>query len=139
MSDPPINTVSRSKALWFGVLAGPLLWFVQLNVNYQWEELGACSPSNTHRGLVFGVGVRTLVVVVNAAVAVVVAAALVGSVRCYRRTGPVEAHGVRTTEHRRDVAHWLALAGLANSILFLLLIVVGFAPAAVLRTCQTGL
>jgi hypothetical protein len=127
------------KALWFGVLAGPVLWFAQLNVNYGWEELGACSPSNTDRGLVFGVGVRTLVVVVNAAVTVVVVAALAGSVRGYRRTGPVEAQGVRTTEHQRDVAHWLALAGIVNSLLFLLLIVVGFAPAVVLRTCQTGL
>jgi hypothetical protein len=49
----------------------------------------------------------------------------------------VEAGGVRTSEHYRDVAHWMAFAGIANSILFLLLVVGGYAPAIVLKTCQT--
>ena len=135
MATPP----SRSRWLWFGVLAGPVLWFVQLYVNYQWEELEACSPSATDRGVVLGIGVRAWVFLVNAVVTAVVLAALAGSVRCYRRTGAVEAGGVLTTEHQRGVAHWMAVAGIANSILFLLLIVVGFAPAIVLKTCQTPL
>jgi hypothetical protein len=115
---------SRSLRLWFGVLAGPLLWFVQLNVNYQWEEFLACSPSATDRAVVLGVGVRTLVVLVNTATAAVTLAALLVSLRCHRHS-----HG--------DVTRWMALAGVINSILFLLLIVVGYAPAVILKACQT--
>ena len=131
--------LSRSKALWFGVLTGPLLWFAQLNVNYQWEEFLACSPSATHRGDVVGLDVRTWVVIVNLVVMAGTLAALAVSVRCWRRTSVVPVGGVSTTEHRRDTAHWMALAGMANSLLFLLLIVTGFGPAVILKTCQTPL
>lgn len=132
--------LSRSKSLWFGVLTGPLLWFAQLNVNYQWEEMEACSPSNpNHRGLVLGLDVRLLVMLVNAAVVLVTLAALATSIRCWRRTSIVPAGGVSTTTHHRDVAHWMALAGMCNSILFLLLIVTGFGPAVILKRCQTSL
>jgi len=131
--------LSRSKPLWFGVLAGPILWFAQLNVNYQWEEFLACSPSSTHHGEVVGLGVRTWVFIVNAVVTAGALAALAVSVRCWRRTSVVPVGGVRTTEHRRDTAHWMALAGMANSILFLLLIVTGFGPAVILKTCQAPL
>jgi hypothetical protein len=145
---------SRSKALWFGVLAGPVLWGVQFYLNYQWEEVLACSPAVRDRGVVLGIGVRTWVVLVNTVVCAVILAALAVSLRCYRRTAAVEAGGVRTVpsgsrrscrgdtprppgEHYRDVAHWMAFAGIANSILFLLLVVGGYAPAIVLKTCQT--
>jgi hypothetical protein len=131
--------LSRSKPLWFGVLAGPLLWFAQLNVNYQWEEVLACSPSATHRGVVVGLDVRTWVIIINAVVAAVTLLALAVSVRCWRRTSVVPVGGVSTTEHRRDTAHWMALAGMANSLVFLLLIVGGFGPAIILKTCQTPL
>ena len=117
---------SRSLRLWFGVLAGPLLWFVQLNVNYQWEEVLACSPSATHPHVVLGVGVRTLIVVVNTVTTAVVLAALVVALRCHRRSGS-------------GIGRWMALAGIINSVLFLLLIVVGYAPAVILKTCQTPL
>ena len=128
---------SRSKALWFGVLAGPVLWGVQFYLNYQWEEVLACSPAARDRGVVLGLGVRTWVVLVNTVVCAVILAALAVSLRCYRRTAVVEAGGVRTSEHYRDVVHWMAFAGIANSILFLLLVVGGYAPAIVLKTCQT--
>lgn len=148
--------LSRSKALWFGVLTGPLLWFAQLNVNYQWEEFLACSPSATHRGDVVGLDVRTWVVIVNLVVMAGTLAALAVSARCWRRTSVVPVGGVSTVssgscrldqrdtpcppgEHRRDTAHWMALAGMANSLLFLLLIVTGFGPAVILKTCQTPL
>ncbi|HEY4410514.1 MAG TPA: hypothetical protein VGO87_11590 [Acidimicrobiia bacterium] len=132
--------LSRSKPLWFGVLAGPILWAVQLAVNYQWEEFLACSPSNpSHPGQVLGLDVRTWVVIVNAVVTAVTVAALAVAVRCWRRTSVVPVGGVLTTEHRRDTAHWMALAGIANSVLFLLFIVTGFGPAVILRTCQPAL
>ena len=146
--------LSRSKPLWFGVLAGPILWFAQLNVNYQWEEFLACSPSSTHHGEVLGLDVRAWVLIVNTVVAAGALAALAVSVRCWRRTSVVPVGGISTVaggsrrrsqgdtpcppgEQRRDTAHWMALAGMANSILFLLLIVTGFGPAVILKTCQT--
>jgi hypothetical protein len=131
--------VSRSRWLWFGVLSGPLLWAVQLYVNYQWEEVLACSPSATDRGVVLGIGVRTWVALVNTVASAVILVALAGSVRCYRRTAAVEAGGIRTTEHHREVAHWMAFAGIVNSLLFLALIVGGYVPAIVLKPCQTPL
>jgi hypothetical protein len=130
--------LSKSLRLWFPVLGGPLLWFAQLNVNYQWEEMEACSPSSGHHfGDVLGIGVRTWVFIVNAVVIVGIVTALTLAVRCWRRTSVVPVGGVSTTEHRRDTAHWMALAGIANSTLFLLLVVTGFGPAVILKTCQT--
>jgi hypothetical protein len=130
---------SRSGRLWFGVLAGPILWVVQLYVNYQWEEVLACSPAVRDPGEVLGIDVRAWVMLVNAASTAVVLLALAVAVRCYRRTGPVEAGDVRTTEYHRSVAHWMALAGIINSVVFLLLIVVGYAPPLLLKPCQTPL
>jgi hypothetical protein len=147
----PERGVGRSPALWFGVLAGPVLWFFQLYVNYQWEEVLACSPANTNPGEVLGLDVRTWILLVNTVVTAVTLVALAVSVRSYRRTGATEEGGVRTTlggsrrpcrgdnpagEHHREVAHWMALAGIANSVLFLLLIVGQYAPPLLLKPCQ---
>jgi hypothetical protein len=128
-------TPSRSPALWFGVLAGPVLWVTQLYVNYQWEEVLACSPAVTHPGTVLGLGVRTWVLLVDTVTALGTVAALLVALRRYRRTRPVEA-GAVAEDHRAGVAQWMALAGVINSVLFLVLIVVGYAPPIILRPCQ---
>jgi len=133
------GALSRSGRSWFAVLGPPLLWFVQLNVNYQWEEVGACSPSATHRGVVFGIGVRTLILLVNAAAIAGVFGALAGALRDYRRTEAGAAGDACTAVRHGDVAHWMALVGIINSTLFGLLIIVGFAPPILLKTCQTPL
>jgi len=148
--------LSRSGRLWFAVLTGPVLWGIQIYVNYQWEEVLACSPGVTDRGQVLGIDVRTVIMLVNTVAAAGTLAALAVAWRCYRRTAAVEVAGVRTAvggsrrpcrgdtphppgEHHRDVAHWMALAGVINSVLFLFLIVVGYAPAIMLRPCQLPL
>ena len=131
--------LSRSGRLWFAVLTGPVLWGIQIYVNYQWEEVLACSPATTDPGQVLGFGVRAWIVVVNTVATAGTLAALAVAWRCYRRTGALDEGGVRTTEHRRDVAHWMAVAGIVNSVLFLFLIVVGYAPAIMLRPCQLPL
>jgi hypothetical protein len=118
--------LSRSGRLWFAVLTGPVLWVVELYVNYQWEEVLACSPAATDPGTVLGIGVRTWILLVNAVATAGTLAALAVALRCYRRTGD-------------EVAHWMALAGIINSVLFLFLIVVGYAPAIMLRPCQLPL
>jgi hypothetical protein len=133
----PDRKVVRSPTLWFGVLAGPVLWFFQLYVNYQWEEVLACSPANTEPGEVLGLDVRTWILLVNTVVTAVTLVALAMAVRNYRRTGPAEEGGVRTTEHHRSVAHWMAFAGIANSVLFLLLMVGQYGPPLLLNRCQT--
>jgi hypothetical protein len=130
---------SHSARLWFAVLAGPLLWAVQLYVNYQWEEVLACSRGVTDPGQVLGIGVRTWILLVNVVATGGTLAALAVGRACLRRTAAVEASGVRTTEHHRSVIHWMALAGVINSVLFLFLIVVGYAPAIMLRPCQLPL
>ena len=130
------ETPSRSLGLWFGVLAGPLLWVTQLYVNYQWEEVLACSPAVSDPGTVLGLSVRTWVLLVNTVTALGTVAGLLVALRWYRRTHQAEAGGVRTTEHSESVAHWMAVAGVINSVLFLLLIVVGYAPPIILRACQ---
>lgn len=117
---------SRSVRLWFAVLAGPLLWAVQIYVNYQWEEVLACSPAASDPGQVLGIDVRTWIVLVNTVTTAGTVAALAVAWHCYRRT-------------RDDVAHWMAFAGVANSVLFLFLIVVGYAPAIMLTPCRTPL
>jgi hypothetical protein len=131
--------LSRSGRLWFAVLTGPVLWVIQLYLNYQWEEVLACSPGATDTGHVLGIGVRTVILLVNTVAAAGTLAALAVAVRCYRRTGAVEDAGVRTTDHVRGTAHWMALAGIINSVLFLFLIVVGYAPELMLRPCQAPL
>jgi hypothetical protein len=149
----PDREVVRSPTLWFGVLAGPVLWFFQLYVNYQWEEVLACSPANTKPGQVLGLDVRTWILLVNTVVTAVTLVALAVAVRNYRRTGATEEGGVRTIsggsrrpcrgdtprppgEHHRSVAHWMAFAGIANSVLFLLLIVGQYGPPLLLKPCQ---
>ena len=86
----PTRPPSRWKGLWFGVLAGPVLWVVQFYLNYQWEEVLACSPSARDRGVVLGLGVGTWVVLVNTVVCAVILLALAVSLRYYRRTAVVE-------------------------------------------------
>jgi hypothetical protein len=133
---PPERGPSRSPTLWFGVLAGPVLWAGQLYVNYQWEEVLACSPANTHQGEVLGLDVRTWILLVDTAVTAVTLVALAVAIRNYRRTGPTEEGGIRTIDHDTDIAHWMAFAGIANSVLFLLLIVGQYAPPLLLKPCQ---
>jgi hypothetical protein len=118
--------LSRSGRLWFAVLTGPVLWVVELYVNYQWEEVLACSPATRDLGAVLGIGVRTWILLVNTVATAGTLAALAVALRCYRRT-------------RGEVAHWMAFAGVVNSVLFLFLIVVGYAPALMLRPCQLPL
>ena len=86
----------------------------------------ACSPATTDTRQVLGIGVRTWILGVNTVTAAVTLAALAVALRCYRRT-------------RREAAHWMATAAVINSVLFLFLIVVGYAPAIMLRPCQVPL
>ena len=121
-----------SFALWFGVLAAPAAWAVQLVVNYSLDEWFACSPASTSPGRVLGLTTGSIAVIVAAAAVVLSVVALVVSARCFRSGPPSE------DAERWGRARWMALAGMMNSVLYLLLIVLSFGPPAFLDPCESG-
>jgi hypothetical protein len=120
---------SGSAALWFAVLGAPLAWITHLAVSYSLEEWFACSPSNSQPGEVLGLDVRTVALIVTAALALVAVAAGVTAMSCLRK---IRAAGDEGNRRPR----WMAIAGIMNSVLYLLIILVGIAPALILDVCQ---
>ena len=118
-------------ALWFGVLGAPAAWTVQLIVNYSLEEWFACAPSTTARGEVAGAGVPAVAVGVSAVLTIVALAAGVVAWSCYRRIR-VDDDEVTTR------ARWMALAGIMNSILYVIVILASFGPPLLLDVCEVS-
>ncbi len=121
-----------SLLLWYGVLAAPLAWGVQLVVNYSLEEWFACSASAEERGVILGLGVKTIVIAVSIAVTLAAVAAGVVSFLCLRK---IKAQPRDPTIGGR--AGWMAVVGLINTYLFLIPILAGFAPPLFLEVCET--
>lgn len=121
-----------SALLWFGALGAPAAWTVQLIVNYSLEEWFACAPATTVRGEVLGVGVPTTALVVTSATTLIALAAGLVSLRCYRRItdGPADEVGSR--------ARWMALAGMMNSVLYLIVILASVGPPLLLDVCESS-
>jgi hypothetical protein len=115
-----------SAALWFGVFAGPAAWSLQVLIGYNAEEI-ACSAGSQSEELV-GVDIEPLLAVVHIALTAVTLAALIVSIRLLR----LHSRGDSTTGGR---ATWMALAGVMVSVLFLVVLVSGFAPMWFLTTC----
>ncbi|HET7481789.1 MAG TPA: hypothetical protein VFK89_02905 [Actinomycetota bacterium] len=122
-----------SAALWFGVLGGPLVWMLQLVVNYSLEEWFACSPGSGANGHVLGITVRTFALGVTAILGVIALAAAVTAVRCYLRLRPG-----RETDDVSTRARWLSLAGVFNGILYLVIILPSLAPPLLLHVCESS-
>ena len=118
-------------ALWFGVLGAPAAWTVQLIVNYSLEEWFACAPSTTTRGQVAGAEVPAVAVAVSGVLTVVALAAGLVAWSCYRR---IRADGDEATTRAR----WMALAGIMNSILYLIVILASFGPPLLLDVCEVS-
>jgi hypothetical protein len=119
-----------SFLLWFGALASPTAWAIQLIVNYSLEEWFACAPSTQEAGRVLGMSVDAVALVVTTALVVLSLAGLLAAVRCFRRLKTVETE----SEER---ARWMALAGIFNGILYTIIIVASYGVPAVLETCRT--
>ena len=119
-----------SGLLWFGVLGAPAAWVVQLTLNYSLEEWFACSPSTTATGEVIGLTVPTAGLATSVAATAVAVFAGVASLICYRRVGP---SGVSATR-----AKWMALAGIMNSVLYLIVILASFGPPLLLDVCEVS-
>lgn len=130
---PTAEEISRSESvgtltLWFAVLGAPAAWLTHMVVGYSTEEWFACSPSTTSPGEVLGLDVRTFVVVLTTAMALVAVAALLAAVSCMRKIGPAD------DTNRRP--RWMAIAGIMNSVLYLLIILGGLGPALILDVCE---
>jgi hypothetical protein len=121
------ETVS-SALLWYGVLAGPLVWAGQLMLDYGLTEAVVCAPGSVPRGFVFNVGIGTVVQVINAVATALTLAALIVAYRCFARLRTADATDAQRTR-------WMATAGLFNSALFLILTALKFASPAFLRPC----
>lgn len=120
-----------SVLLWFGTLAPPAAWAVQLIVNYSLEEWFACSPSASRPGEVLGLSVGAFALIVTTALVVVSLSGLLVSIGCHRRLRAAGDDEV----HRR--ARWMALAGILNGILYTIIIVASYGVPALLETCRT--
>ena len=120
-----------SALLWFGVLGGPVAWTTQLIVNYSLEEWFACAPSTTAQGEVLGLEVPTTALIVSAALTAIALAAGIVSVRCYRS---IQANGDEVATRQK----WMALAGIMNSVLYLIVILASFGPPLLLDVCEVS-
>ena len=126
-------TKSESRGsflLWFGALAPPSAWALQLIVNYSLEEWFACSPSTSEPGDVLGMSVDAIALIVTT---VLVAVSLVGlavAFRCYRQIDP-------DIDESSERARWMALAGIFNGILYTIIIVASYGVPLLLDSCRT--
>jgi len=115
--------------VWYGVLAGPSVWWMQLLLDYGLDEAVVCAPGNRTRGLFFTTVIGTVIQIVNAVATVLTVLAFAVSYRCYRRL-----RGGDSTNANR--ARWMAIAGMFDSALFLMLVVMKFVPAFFFHSCE---
>lgn len=121
-----------SARLWFGVLAAPIAWTLQLLATYSLEEWFACAPSTHAEGEVLGMSVGAVASLITTALAAVAVAGLFVSLGCRRALR-------RSAESDVDQrARWMALAGIFNSVLYLGIIVVSYGPPLLLDVCETS-
>lgn len=107
-------------ALWFGMLAGPVSWYLHLNVSY------ALVRKICESGDVWLLHLTTLVTLLPAIAGVIVAW------RSWRLLGkPVDAVGGSTSGRSR----FMALGGMALSGFFALVLLVAWIPDFVIRPC----
>ena len=136
MGSTRAEDISRAETagswrLWFAVLGGPIAWLTQLVLAYSLEEWFGCAPSTTEVGEVLGIGVRPAALLITAAMAAVALTAGILAWSCLRA-----APGGGDDGSRR--VRWMAVAGLMNSVLYGLFIVVAIVPPLVLDVCETS-
>jgi hypothetical protein len=121
-----------SWLLWYGVLAGPIVWACQLLLDEGLTESVACAPGNRTPGLFFNTEMNTVIQIVNAVATVLTVLALIAAYHCYR----VNRVSDTTTGNR---ARWMAIGGMFNSTLFLMITVMKFAAPFFLTPCAHSL
>ncbi len=120
-----------SLLLWFAILGSPLAWAGHLIANYSLEEWFACSRSSTTPGEILGIGVQTVAVLINTAMAAIAAASGLVAYSCWKKLRGQEGG------ERLERARWMAFAGLVECALFLGIILLGYLPALTLGACET--
>jgi hypothetical protein len=123
-SRPAWHEPRRIAALWTGFLAGPIVWFTLLEVNYTLSYVSCESRQKWF-----------LHVAVVASVLLVAAAAYLAW-----RYGPPEDSQDRTPPVTRSTAEirarWMAFGGVGLSLWFILVIIAMEIPILTLKVCQ---
>lgn len=121
-----------SRALWFGLLSGPIIWTVQFLAVYLLVEV-ACQ-AGILRGSFLGMETISFLVVLLTVASLIGVA--YGGFFSYRNYQQVGGHGIFQRQNLdRSPAWFMALSGLALSLLFGLLILMMGIPAVVLAPC----
>jgi hypothetical protein len=124
ISPPAWHDPARTAALWAGVLTGPIVWLVLLEVNYVLTYV-ACETG--HKWFM-----HTAVLV---ALALVATAGYLAWVN-----GPPDDPEISTPPVTRETAEqrarWMALYGVVSSIWFFIVILANEIPILVLRACE---
>jgi hypothetical protein len=123
---------ARSVPLWFGVLAPPLAWAAHLVLGDGIFELGCARGFRDHR--ILGVSLRAWATIQTSFFAAVTILAGVLAYRAWLQLRSVEPEGVAVGRARA-----MAIAGVASSILYFLIILFGFFPPLFLQSCRTSL
>lgn len=122
---------TRSFPLWFGLLGPPFAWAAHLALGDLIFELG-CSPGMRSKKIL-GISLHWWATAETAVLAAITVAAGLLAYRAWRRLVRMSDG---TSLHR---AHAMAVAGMASSLLYGLLILFGFVPSFVLHSCGTSL
>lgn len=121
----------RSTALlWFGVLAGPAAWSLEIIVGYGVEEI-ACSAGTVGEEIE-GIGVEPIIVLLTLFLGAVAGAAGLVAFGCLRR---VRASRGAAASGR---AEWMAIVGIATSAIFAILILVNLFSVVFLGVCEVA-
>jgi hypothetical protein len=125
------------SVLWFGLLAAPLAWSLQLLVNYAFAA-HACFPRYVPLAYpIIGQGALTLVLIVVSVVTIAIGVlALYMAIHTWRRTSKETGGGshwlLDTGEGR---TRFMAASGIMTSALFLLSMIVHLVAVLVLGYC----
>lgn len=109
-----------SARLWFGAVAGPIAWAIQLGADWFLAEVVACAPGARSVGEIGSVPLYAVTASLNALLLVVTGLAGWIALRSLRA---IRALGDETTGHR---AEWMARAGIINSLVFMVMIAVSY-------------
>jgi len=118
-----------SYRLWYGILAPPIVWACQLLLDYGLNEAVACAPGSRTSGRFFNTSIDVVIQLVNVVATVLAVLALALAYGCYRKL-----RGADSTDANR--ARWMAIAGMFDGALFLMLILAKFLPVLFLHGCE---
>ena len=109
-----------------------MAWAIQLAVDYSLDEVFACAPGNGASGEIAGIPSSDVALLVSGVLLAIAIAAGIVAFRCYAKLRGTNG------EDTPSRARWMALAGILNSILYVIVIAASFAPPLLLRACESS-